>query len=142
MFSRVLSVLEIHRTESGDLLPNVALYQTEPHLVIDYFLFLKGYNRRRSGTSLRSALPVATKPLSSKASFLDNRQVAATPFCSLYLPQAAVANAPKQSRISFYAKVLYHKILILSSNFGDSYSKNQEGRYSPLFFVYQLSNFI
>ena len=53
MFSRVLGVLEIYRTESGDLLPNQALYQAEPHPDVSLF-------------ALR-ALPVVTTPLSSQA---------------------------------------------------------------------------
>ena len=52
VFSRVLGVLESCRTESGDLLPNVALYQTEPHLVIHF-------------SWAPRALPVVTKSLSS-----------------------------------------------------------------------------
>ena len=46
MFSRVLGVLEIYRTESGDLLPNVALYQTEPHLVMNFFAHQDGIRTR------------------------------------------------------------------------------------------------
>ena len=48
------------------------------------------------------ALPVVTKPLSSKASFLANRQVTATPYCSLHPPSAALANVPKLSHTSMY----------------------------------------
>ena len=36
VFSRVFSVFGIYNAENGDWVPNVALYQTEPHLVIIY----------------------------------------------------------------------------------------------------------
>ena len=52
MFTRVLGVLKNRRTQVGDCVPNVALYQAEPHLVIELFLAPR-------------ALPVVTKPLSS-----------------------------------------------------------------------------
>ena len=38
MFTRVLGILGNRRTQVGDCVPNVALYQAEPHLVIFSFL--------------------------------------------------------------------------------------------------------
>ena len=37
VFSRAFSVLEIYNAENGDWVPNVALYQTEPHLVLNCY---------------------------------------------------------------------------------------------------------
>ena len=75
------------------LVPNQALYQTEPHP--DYLKF----------HALR-ALPVVTKPLSSSQQRLANRQVTATPFCSFHPPPAALANVPKLSLGQKYSRVL------------------------------------
>ena len=65
MFTRVLGVLEIHRTKSGDLHPNVALYQTEPHLVLfrtlllyHYLLYLSSGNFKKSLKCLKFAPPI------------------------------------------------------------------------------------
>ena len=74
------------------LVPNQALYQTEPHP--DYLIF----------HALR-ALPVVTKPLSSSQQRLANRQVTATPFCSLHPPPAALANVPKLSQTQIIAAI-------------------------------------
>ena len=66
----------------GVLLPKHARYQLRyiPKLFNFYFL------------QLSAALPVATKTLTSPR--LVNRQVAATPYCSLHHPQGALANVP------------------------------------------------
>ena len=39
VFSRVRGVFDFCETEIGDLLPNVALYQAEPHLDGDFYSF-------------------------------------------------------------------------------------------------------
>ena len=89
VFSRVFGSSRKLYAECGDWVPNVALYQAEPHLVIKLFFAPR-------------ALPVVTKPLSSLLRQLANRQVTATPFCSLPPPQAAVANVPKLSHTSIF----------------------------------------
>ena len=104
--------------------PNVALYQTEPHLVIKLFLAPR-------------ALPVAVTA-SRFARCCSRSATAATPYCSLTLPQAALANVPKLSHTPLFTKVLYHKKQSLSSVFLLVF----QALLFLFFLLYQLSNWI
>ena len=48
VFSRVLGIWKIRRTINGNCVPNVALYQAEPHLVINLFYKVLRLLRPRS----------------------------------------------------------------------------------------------
>ena len=62
--------------------------------------------------SQTSRLPVATKALSSQASLLTNRQVAATPFSSLTRPPGALGNVPNcATPRKIFNLILYYRTI-------------------------------
>ena len=83
VFTRLFGVFRNLITMGRCLAPKARALPTALHpdyLILIYFL------------QLSAALPVATKTLTSPR--LVNRQVAATPYCSLHHPQGALANVP------------------------------------------------
>ena len=109
--------------------PNVALYQAEPHLVKYLIVLLAKYiSKGRSGTSLRSALPVMTKPLSS---LLCNSPIGKS--LPLLFARFIVRRTRSRSK-HLNTIVLYHEKLLLSSNFKYVFSvqRAKEGSLSSL----------
>ena len=126
VFSRVSGVWNFRGTGNGNCVPNVALYQAEPHLGIKLF-FAFFFIKKLS--------------LGHKHSRLWHCRVLYSLFIplsrSLYRPPDALAlQAPRRTT------VLYHENLLLSSNFRYVFSTQRAKEVSFILFsppIYQIS---